>query len=292
MRVYDTSEDSWCKWLYATPKDIAWGLHLLGVGVTKVLPGEQFFMDDSGLVRPWYAAMYLVQGEGTYRSKQAGNLTVRAGDMFLYFPGLWHSYRPTLETGWMEYWVTFDGSWAGWLLEQGILSPSSPIFHLGPNNPVEGMLSDLLDAVIEQPSPTHPELAARLYQILASAAGNASSASGGMLNPSDVMRARRYLEERTDQAVSISEMAVHLNMSPRNLHYAFKEATGDAPRHYHMRLRIAAAKGLLENRNLMVKEVASRLGFHDQYHFSKVFKRFNGMSPEEWRRWRLRGEIN
>jgi len=42
-------------------------------------------------------------------------------------------------------------------------------------------------------------------------------------------------------------------------------------------------KSLLEQGDLSVKEVAYRLGFEDQYHFSRLFKKKTGIAPSQWR---------
>lgn len=286
MRNYTKSEDSWCRWLYSTPNDQAWGLFLQGVGVTRVVPGEEFFMGEAGLMRPWFAMMYLVEGEGIYRSNETGELKLEAGDLFMYFPDLWHRYRPNLETGWLEYWVTFDGATANALMEQQIISPSHPVMHLGTDNPIKEDFEALLEKILDGQMPSHPELAAEFMCILASAASSIKSYRTQSSGSLDILQAKSYLEEHLSRTVSIDELAEHLNMSPRNLYYSFKQATGNAPRHHHTVLRINAAKGLLQNPSLMIKEVASILGFNDQYHFSKTFKKITGISPDEWRKGR------
>ena len=56
-----------------------------------------------------------------------------------------------------------------------------------------------------------------------------------------------------------------------------------APQQYHMQLRINRAKELLEDRDNRVNEVAVRVGFGDQFYFSRMFRKYTGLSPSQWR---------
>jgi AraC-like DNA-binding protein len=51
---------------------------------------------------------------------------------------------------------------------------------------------------------------------------------------------------------------------------------------YFISIKIVKAKELL-GRGLAVKEVASRLGFKDEYYFSRLFKKKTGLSPSRWK---------
>lgn len=49
-------------------------------------------------------------------------------------------------------------------------------------------------------------------------------------------------------------------------------------------IRIAAAKQMLENSDLMVKEIAEKVGYQEASYFTRVFKKNTGVSPAEYRR--------
>jgi AraC-like DNA-binding protein len=73
-------------------------------------------------------------------------------------------------------------------------------------------------------------------------------------------------------------------MSPRNFIRRFKEATGLAPLEYLQRLRVQAARRLLEERHTTVQEVSTAVGYADVAFFRSVFKRYTGLSPGAYRR--------
>ena len=72
-------------------------------------------------------------------------------------------------------------------------------------------------------------------------------------------------------------------MSRRTLERRFKSATGDTPLIYQQRIRVEAAKRLLENGDLSFDEITWRVGYEDSGAFRKVFSRQTGLRPREYR---------
>jgi transcriptional regulator GlxA family with amidase domain len=73
-------------------------------------------------------------------------------------------------------------------------------------------------------------------------------------------------------------------MSLRNFVRRFKQATGDSPLLYLQKLRIAAAKRLLENDQRTVQETSDAVGYQDAAFFRTLFQRHTGVSPSAYRR--------
>lgn len=64
----------------------------------------------------------------------------------------------------------------------------------------------------------------------------------------------------------------------------FREATGDTPHRYLTRLRVERACERLRAEGATVDEIAVATGFCDRFHFTRVFKRYMGVGPAEYRR--------
>jgi AraC family transcriptional regulator len=64
----------------------------------------------------------------------------------------------------------------------------------------------------------------------------------------------------------------------------FKKHMGVTPHEYILRRRMETAQLLLKHSTLSIKEIAERLVFSDQYHFSNYFKKCSGMSPSRFRK--------
>lgn len=83
-----------------------------------------------------------------------------------------------------------------------------------------------------------------------------------------------------DQDISLEVLAQTVNVSPSHLRRLFKQATGMAPHQYLIHLRVNRAKELLLTRGFSVNEVAAEVGFADQSHLHRHFKRIFGVTPK------------
>jgi len=64
----------------------------------------------------------------------------------------------------------------------------------------------------------------------------------------------------------------------------FRQAVGHTPHQYRLRLRVEHARAWLREGIMTIEEVATKSGFCDRFHFSRVFKRVMGVSPAAFRR--------
>lgn len=89
-----------------------------------------------------------------------------------------------------------------------------------------------------------------------------------------------YIHEHLDQDLTLATLAAIARMSPSYFSRLFKQSTGLSPHQYVIRCRIDRAKQLLRQGKLRIAEIAYRLGFTHQSHFSHHFKRLVGSSPK------------
>lgn len=94
----------------------------------------------------------------------------------------------------------------------------------------------------------------------------------------------KYIEENyQNPLLSLESIAEELNISPNYLRLKFKEAESKSLSNYINEIRFAKAKQLLETRNLTVKEIAARVGFNNYNYFYTAFKKYYGISPNQFR---------
>jgi AraC-like DNA-binding protein len=82
-------------------------------------------------------------------------------------------------------------------------------------------------------------------------------------------------------------LAQDLGISEATLRRGFKAAMGVSPHAYWLRLRVDAARVLLAETNLPLKAIASRLGYDNEYFFSRQFRQIAGVPPGVYRKSRL-----
>jgi AraC-like DNA-binding protein len=259
-----------------------WGLHVVSTGCSGREAGHDG-MGPEGRVLGSFALVYVTRGGGTFWTGPASPRAVTVGDMLLLFPGVWHRYRPSAQVGWNEYWVLFDGPWARSILRAGIISPDRPLLRPGLDATLHRLLVRMLDAAADA-SPGHArELAGMCMHVLARALSLSESSRGcSEPNVEAIDRALTYLREHVDEDVDLEGLASSVGLSYPHFRRLFGRMAGVAPHQYHLELRIAHAKELLERGSLSVKQIAARVGFADQYYFARLFKKKTGVPPSRW----------
>lgn len=97
-----------------------------------------------------------------------------------------------------------------------------------------------------------------------------------------VNQAKELLQTRLAQPPSLEELAAAVNLSPFHFARVFQRATGMPPHTWLMQQRIAHARALLQQGCLPV-QVAAQLGFADQSHLSRQFRKVYGVGPGAYR---------
>jgi len=95
--------------------------------------------------------------------------------------------------------------------------------------------------------------------------------------------ANNFLLAHLHEKLRMEDVANALSISNRTLIRRFKQITGDSPIQYVQKLRIERSKYLLETSNLPLTEVMGRVGYHDDSTFRRIFKRYTGLTPGQYR---------
>jgi len=97
-----------------------------------------------------------------------------------------------------------------------------------------------------------------------------------------VLKSQNWIETNFEVGFSIDELAEKHHMSRRTFERRFKSATGDTPLLYLQRVRIEAAKKLLEANTRTFDEIAYEVGYSESNFFRKVFKKHTNLTPKEY----------
>lgn len=105
---------------------------------------------------------------------------------------------------------------------------------------------------------------------------------GSALSPTLVRRVRDYIRANLASDLGLVKIANQLDLSPHHFSMLFKRAVGVPPHHYVLRERIQEAQRLLAVGQMSISELALNLGFSDQSHFSRVFRKMTGTTPKRY----------
>jgi AraC family transcriptional regulator len=103
---------------------------------------------------------------------------------------------------------------------------------------------------------------------------------GGGLPREKLVRAVEYIQDQLDTELTVSGIAKAVYMSPYHFTRLFKESTGQSPYQYVVDARVRKAKELLTTGKFTISEAARQVGFVDQSHLTRHFKRVFGLPPK------------
>lgn len=103
-------------------------------------------------------------------------------------------------------------------------------------------------------------------------------------NDNRILTVQEWIENNFDQTFNYDQLARNYGMSRRTFERRFKTATGDTPLIYQQRLRVEAAKRLLEDGNRSFDEITYQVGYEDSSSFRKVFLKQTGLRPTEYQK--------
>lgn len=98
-----------------------------------------------------------------------------------------------------------------------------------------------------------------------------------------IVKAKRLVEERFQERVSLTEVAAAVNVSATYFSRLFRQTTGMTFVEFVARYRIEKAKNLLQDPHWRISEVAFEVGFQSLSQFNRSFRRLEGQSPKQYR---------
>ena len=284
------------KYMLANEHDEQWGLTVTTVGHEIIEPGDSYptkghadgyyFNLEKGRVLNEYQLLYNPEGNGVFHSDCVKETPLRAGDMFLLFPGEWHSYHPNPQQGWESYWIGFKGPNMDARVRAGFLTPRKPIYHIGYSERIVSLYKQAYESAIEEAAYSQQLMAGivnHLIGMMYSLERNIELKTRNQAHFDMISKARLRIRESLESSLTIQDVAEEMGVSYSNFRKLFKEFTGLSPAVYQQDLRLQRAKELLTTTDMSIKEIAYQLNFESPDYFSAKFKIKTGRRPSELR---------
>jgi len=109
--------------------------------------------------------------------------------------------------------------------------------------------------------------------------------SRGGLSPTLKNRVCNFIEEHLSEKISLGALSSLAGLSPNHFARAFQQSVGMPPHRYLLRRRLEHVEHMLRETQLPLSQIAQAVGFTDQSHLARHFRRLTGVPPSLARRW-------
>lgn len=286
--------DSFVKYITASPLDKEWGLYLTVTGYAQISPSLEypprvhpsgyFFTWEKGRVLQEYQINYITEGSGVLET-ETDQFQVVPGSMLILRPGMWHRYKPDATTGWNEHYIGFTGSICPNIFQEGFFQSSKPVLYVGFQENILKLFFEIVQQVKDEKAGHQQVCAAKtilMLSLILSVVRNQEFANKTIERK--IRQACLFFRENLHTNVNVEKLAGDLHVGYSYFRQMFRKYTGISPIQYHLSLRIQKAKDLLVSTDLSFKEIANELGFESYFYFSRIFKDKTGQSPMEFRK--------
>ena len=234
---------------------------------------------------PFYSIEYVERGGGGVKLKNHRH-ELQPGAVFSYGPGVRQHITADPADPPVKYFVNFAGDKAKEFLRHCGMPPGT-VSQVFPPNEIQTLFDELIRCG-QRNSPHRAGLCARLLECLALKISESHAPRGGIESHSftTYQDCRRHVENNFARLKTLRQIAQECHVDGAYLCRLFQKFDHETPYQFLMRLKMNLAAEWLQQPGIMVKQVAERAGFADQFHFSRAFKSVFGLSPDAFRRMR------
>lgn len=254
-------------------------LAIVCVGYEKCAPDYEIYRTNY----PYCFVKYTIKGKGVLRigSKQ---IQLCAGSMSVFEPKSPHHYIADPHDPMEHIFITFLGDESQDLLKRGKILKKRCIQVQNPNE-ILTLFNSVLRLGTEKPEFSQEISCAYLRILLLRQASCLTPHSTPFPVSRDTYEnCKRYIDSNFSSIKSPGQVAQDCSIDVRYLSVLFKRYSHISPSRYLMQLKLNKATYMLLSTNLTIKEISLTIGFEDPYHFSRNFKKFSGLSPNDFRK--------
>jgi len=223
----------------------------------------------------YYGGLYVISGTGKYIDADTGKeYPVSPGCIVQRMPRVRHHFEIDLDSNWLEFYFCAGQKIFETLASMKLIS-DSPVFYAGESTDIYHRLIEYLDLFKRTDDYHAAQLLPEFQKLLF------------YFNHYKQRREKREwlniiaekLQNNYGVGISLKDLVSDCGISYENLRKQFSEIYGCSLEQYRIQLRINAAKRMLLDQNMSIKEVAYELGYCDTYAFCKQFKQQVGIPP-------------
>ena len=239
-----------------------------------------------------YQLLYIAAGKGEFYFKGSKEPTiVTKGNMILFRPGEPQVYYYYAVDKTEVYWVHFTGWKVEEYLERYELPHDENVFYTGVSPDYPWIYNQMIRELQLQRVNHEDMISLYMHHIFITInryIKERRETKNDTIN--DIERAAHYFKDNYNKQISIEQYAAEHLMSVNWFIHSFKSVMKMSPMQYIISLRIAIAKGYLENSTKNITEISNEVGYENALYFSRLFRKYTGMTPTEYRKKRGKGD--
>lgn len=232
-----------------------------------------------------YIIHYIKKGKGVLSCGANEHYDVNEGQIFLMCPKHIYTYVADEHNPWSYIWVEFDGLKVPSLIDQANLGFHSPIYTPG-SEEFSSMVNDHMLSFVNDHE--HPlRLIGNMYMLLDILYRDSPRSQNPKLkNLRDfyIHEAMLYIERNYSKNITIRDLADWCGLEHSYFTKIFKGSLLTTPQKYLMKYRMNEACTLLRDTGMSIGEIAEKVGYPNQLHFSRAFHQVYGIAPSKWKK--------
>ncbi len=237
---------------------------------------------------PYFALEYIISGRGGFRCNDT-EWELLPGMVFSFAPHVSHSYWSSCEDPLEKISVIFSCP-QNLPIYSALMELTNRAYFVDAGQKIFEIFSFILEEGVGN-SDSARQIINHLTQVLILRIERGEN-EGQSYNPSyaSFLRCKQYIETCGSQKTPVSEIAKECNIDSSYMNRLFQKYMNCSSSNYLSRILIQKSMDLLKDSEMPIKDIASRLGFTNPYHFSAFFKKHVLVSPREFRKIRNSGE--
>ena len=282
------------KYLTIGPHDEEWWLMVTTVGTQRIEPNASYpamqhpetydFKPQKGRILDEFQIVYITEGSGYFESNSIPRQHIKAGTAIILFPNEQHSYAPSKQDGWSEFWIGFKGKFAEQIVSAGFFSPKEALINIGLSNSLIGLYRDAIRVAEKESIGCQQLLSGIVSHMLGHILYKHRNSKESSNRTEDIINeARQLMRERIHHSLTAKEIAKEMKVGYSWFRQSFKRTLGISPAQHMSRLLISRAKEMLISEEQTITEIADALGFESVGQFSTLFRKIEGVTPRQFR---------
>lgn len=212
---------------------------------------------------------------------------INAGKCLVYRPGVPQKYVYSTQFNPVAYYCHFVGPAATEAMEQ-LQQNQKIVYDISDRTAFEWLFQQLTQVYyaelsrVKQKPIFHLEANGMLLQLIGMLARNDMNKPGYV--QSKIKLATEYFIKHFREEIDLNAFAMQMDMSISHFTHLFTKNIGISPYKFILNLRIDEAKDLLLSSQMDISEIALQVGYFDASYFSRLFRKYAGVSPTKYRK--------